>query len=194
MENGPLKRDDAFLDGLREKSPQVLKEIYRRFFPMLAQHVRSRGGNEEDAQDVFQDAMVVIFRKSKDPHFQLTSAFGTYLLGVGKLIWLKKTSRRGKYPEQGLESSGAESLVLPEKEWDTTERNRLFRTKLTQLGENCQRLLRLFFAGTSMREIAQRLGFSSEGYAKKRKFQCKQKLTQLIKADPAYAELQHKGA
>ncbi|MEM7658100.1 MAG: sigma-70 family RNA polymerase sigma factor [Bacteroidota bacterium] len=183
------KQLDQYLEGVRQRNPIVLKEVYTRFFPMLAQHVRTRGGREEDAQDVFQDAVVVLFRKAQDPDFELTSAFGTFLFGIGKKIWLKKASRRGKRPEQSLEDETLAEEFEVEAELERTERNQLFRAKIQQLGQNCQKLLRLFFEGRPMKKIAQEMGFASDGYAKKRKFQCKQKLTQLIKADPRYAEM-----
>lgn len=44
-----------------------------------------------------------------------------------------------------------------------------------------------------MRDIAYKLGFASEGYARKRKFKCKQKLMQLVRMDARYPELMNHG-
>ena len=76
-----------------------------------------------------------------------------------------------------------------EKDLESTERRRLFRDKFKQLGEDCQRVLKMFLEGISMVKIAEKMGYASEGYAKKRKFKCKQKLTSLIKADVRFQEL-----
>ena len=43
-----------------------------------------------------------------------------------------------------------------------------------------------------MKIIAERMGFGSEGYAKRRKGQCKDRLTELVKNDPAYKELKER--
>ena len=40
-----------------------------------------------------------------------------------------------------------------------------------------------------MEEIVKRLGLSSVGYAKKKKFKCKEKLVALVKQDGRYLEL-----
>lgn len=186
-----VNQDREYLRGLRQRDSRVLGQIYARFFPMLAQHVRQRGGSEEDAQDVFQDTMVVLFRKLQSPDFELTSGFGTFLMGVGKKVWLKKASRRGQYSEQAIAEIEVAAEEHIEIELENTERNRLFRSKLRQLGQDCQQVLQLFFAGIPMTKIAEQMGYASESYAKKRKFQCKQKLTQLIKADPRYSEMTH---
>lgn len=190
MKNRAVNRtDQAFLDGLRARDARTLQQAYQQFYPGIAQHVQARGGRAEDAEDVFQEAMVVVFRKLQDPAFELTSSFGTFLYGVSKKIWLRHASRRGRHPEQPLEDLEVVETTSIDAELERTERHRLFRAKLQQLGADCQKVLRLFFAGTPMTQIAQQMGFASEGYAKKRKFQCKQKLTDLIKADPRYQEM-----
>ena len=72
-------------------------------------------------------------------------------------------------------------------EW--VERGNLFWNAFRQLGEDCQKVLELFFQKIPMETIATQMGYGSEGYAKRRKLQCKDRLTELIKQDPAYPEL-----
>jgi len=60
------------------------------------------------------------------------------------------------------------------------------------LGPDCQQLLQLFFAKVKMAAVAERMGYASEGYAKKRKYQCKEQLIKHVKADARYAELSKK--
>ena len=71
------------------------------------------------------------------------------------------------------------------------ERGKLFYKSLRALGEDCQKLLQLFFQKTSMEDIAQEMGFASEGYARRRKSQCKDRLVELIKNAPEFSELQN---
>lgn len=40
-----------------------------------------------------------------------------------------------------------------------------------------------------MEMIAAQMGYSSEGYARRRKHQCKERLIERIKSNPAYEEL-----
>lgn len=179
-----------WLTGFRQRDPGVLREMYKAFFPGISKHILTRGGTREDAEDVFQDAMVVLFRKLNQPEFELSSKLGTYFFAVGKRIWLKRSSQRQKRPQLSLQPEKIDLRVEIDAELEQTERNRLFREKLAQLGEDCQKVLRLFMEGVSMSEIARQMSYASDGYAKKRKFQCKKKLTELIKADPRFKELQ----
>lgn len=75
------------------------------------------------------------------------------------------------------------------EEMDKRERLKLYQEKFQLLGEDCQRILTLFYNGIKMDEIAQKMGFASAGYAKKRKHKCKEKLVALITADERFNEL-----
>jgi hypothetical protein len=70
-----------------------------------------------------------------------------------------------------------------------SEEDQLFWDAFALLGRDCQQLLQLFFAKVKMEEIVKRLGVSSVGYAKKKKFKCKEKLILLVKQDSRYSEL-----
>jgi hypothetical protein len=76
-----------------------------------------------------------------------------------------------------------------ELDYISMERQQLFDAAFLQLGEDCQKLLRLFFEKTPMTDIAEQMGFASEGYARRRKFQCKDYLVELVKKQPQYLEL-----
>ena len=70
-----------------------------------------------------------------------------------------------------------------------SEKYKLFQQHFLQLGEDCQKILRLFLAKVPLREIAEVMGFKSEKYAKTRKFMCKEKLKNQILNDPKYNKL-----
>ncbi|MFM8832834.1 MAG: RNA polymerase sigma factor, partial [Cytophagales bacterium] len=54
---------------------------------------------------------------------------------------------------------------------------------LEQLGETCRKVLTYYyFDEMSMQEIADKLGFANTDTAKTKKYKCKQKLDELVKA------------
>ena len=188
QEKEPLS-EVQLLAGLWGNDTRTLEEIYDRFFVQVRRLVLEGGGNAEDAADVFQEGLVVLFKKKDDPDFELTAAFGTYLYGVCRYIWLrlwrKKSRSQGvTFPDSGElidEYKVEESLVAAEK-------RQLFQEKMRALGDDCRRVLQLFFAGTPLREIAQEMGFTDD-YIKKKNRVCKKKLTDLVRNDPRYHEL-----
>ncbi len=180
--------DEKYLAGLLDRQAPVVEEIYDAYFTGVSMYVEQRGGSREDAEDVFQDALVVVYRQLKSGRLHLTSSFHTYLFGVAKKIWLNKQQRRGNqfaFADINEVTLAADATEI----FEQTEQYRLYRAKFKLLGHKCQELLRYFLAGVSMREIARKMGYRSEGFVKKKKFKCKQKLVDLVRKDPAYREL-----
>lgn len=166
-----------------------LRRIYERYLPRIRELVRGRGGSEADAQDVFQDALMILYEKARQPDFQLSSSFYSLLYGICYRLWsnrLKKTSRKEVTLSDDITYTSQHDI---EDFMEADERHKLLFRALEQLGHDCRRLLELFFQGLSMKDIQLQMGFSGEAYAKKRKFQCKEKLVEMVKRDPVFAEL-----
>jgi RNA polymerase sigma factor (sigma-70 family) len=182
------KTDQKHLEAVRTGDTPGLRQIYSEFLPRVAALITRNGGSYDDARDVFQDALVVLFEKCRDGNFKLTSSFSTLLFGVCRNLWgnrLQKKSRTEVTLSDDFKFTDSADLtqaILDEEE------NRIFWDAFRQLGADCRQLLQLFFDKKSMEEIAETMKFGSVGYAKKRKFQCKEYLLAQVKADPRYQE------
>lgn len=183
--------DKERLEGLRRGERQAVQSLYDDYFDRIAHYIVQNSGSKTHAQDIFQDAVVVLFQKVRSPEFQLTSSIYTFLFSVCRNLWLKKLRKSGK--EEVTSDQDMEYIDEgPEKdEWEEQARYQMYRRKLRQLGEGCQNLLQLSMQGLSMKQIVARLGISSEQYARKKKFKCKEQLVRLIKADPDYEALRY---
>jgi RNA polymerase sigma factor (sigma-70 family) len=151
----------------------ALEKVYGNF-PMVRKVVISGGGNEDDARDIFQDAILVFYRLAIKPDFILSSSISTLLYSIGHKLWLKKyrdhESRKSSL-SQGLPE--AYDLQAEEIEDEEQERNRLSEKILEGLGEPCSTILKMFYyENFSMKEIASRLGYSNENTAKAQKYKC----------------------
>lgn len=181
--------DQKYLEAIARGDENTLQEIYRLYFPRIDRFIQSKGGSADDAKDVFQDAILVIYEKAKRGNLQLTSQFYTLLNGVCRNIWgnhLQKKARSGviktdlsKYKDE----FDVQQLIEQEEE------NKVFWDSFKKLGADCQKLLQLFFAKKKMVEIQKQMGFGSLSYTKKRKFYCKEKLIEWVKTDIRYTEL-----
>jgi RNA polymerase sigma factor (sigma-70 family) len=183
--------NEVYLNGIRTGDVSILRSIHAEFFPGILAHIRQNSGSREDAEDVFQNAIVIVFQKLRQEPIELSSSFYTFLFAICKNLWLKALRKK-----KGLRVSNPGEMELTDdisltEIMEEQERHTLYRQKFRQLGEDCQRLLKLFFTKTPMAEIARTMGYASEGYAKKRKFICKKQLIELIEADPLFAELKY---
>ena len=182
--------DQEFVRGLAAGDQRVLEEIYQTFFPPIRGFVRNNGGNTDDAKDIFQEGIMVMYRLVRQPDFKLSASFLSLLFGICRNIWYKSLRKRHYYDEvsemkelsQPMEEGIVEVITAR-----TTDR--LFRQKVNALGEKCRQLLELFFDGEKMKDIVDQLSLSSVSFAKKKKFQCKEKLVQMVQRDPVFQEL-----
>lgn len=180
--------DKEIIRGLLIKDDSVLEYIYHKFLPMIKFYITSNSGSDDDARDIFQESVIVIFKKVNEENFVLSSTFKTYLYSICKHIWLKELAKR-KNRAVELVGDDVEFINIPDIEIDeyiTDARKRIFQRNFIKLSQDCQKVLMLFLKKLSLREIAEVMGYKSEKYAKKRKYQCKENLVDRIQADPLY--------
>ncbi len=184
-------KDQDYLQGLKDADNAVLRQLYDKFLPPVVRLVESNSGSRDDALDIFQEAVMVLYRKVRQSDFQLTSALSTYIYAICRNHWMKRLNKKS-FSEVSIKDGAVyKSEEDFMQEMEAQEKYRLFRAKLMKLGDDCRRILELFFKGVTMEKIADQCGLSSIGYAKKRKFQCKEQLLSMIKADAKYEELKY---
>ena len=182
---------NELIQGIRESDSNILAFVYSSWFPMIRDYIGKNAGTEEDARDIFQEGMLVLYDKMQARDVEWKSSLKTFLFAVCRNKWLmvlrKKKTQNSAVDLEGI--SEMESAVVEDIE--TSERYKLMRKGFEQLGVECQQVLTLFFDGHSMRQIAEKLSFTA-AYAKKKKFICQKKLIDLVSADPSFQELYEK--
>ena len=180
--------DQKYLQGLLKNDREILEEIYDRFSARITELIVNQGGTIEDARDVFHDALMVIYEKVRTNEFELTSSFYTYLHSVSYYIWDRKRKKMLRNAVTVEELGRLTEVEGFEKEIHQREKDRLFLDSFQKLGPVCQQLLELFFAKTSIKEIARQLQLKNEHAARTRKYRCQKKLEDLIKKDERWKD------
>lgn len=132
-------------------------------------------GTESDAEDVFQDGIVVLYLKlKKEPDINID--LGAYLFGINRNIWLKNLRKSTPFVLEGMEK--AAELV---EEMSLYKKQISIRDSLNQLDQHCKEILiDFYFNRSSMAQISKRFGLSSEKVAKNKKYRCLQKLVSYV--------------
>ena len=182
------KDESIYIQGILHNKTQILEEIYKRFFPPVYSMLRNNQASYDDARDVFQEALVVIFSHAARPGFQLTAPFQAYLMGIGRFIWLRQLKK----------NSRTEVTSSPEERYDIDadlelqvfelEKRNLYREKFERLGPDCKQLLQRFFDREPLQSIAADMGFTAD-YVKKKNKVCKDKLIEAIQKDRRFNEI-----
>lgn len=178
-----------FIEGIRSNNSKIINEVYEKYSKAITHYVTTNNGTTEDARDVFQEGMIVLFRKIHTPDFELTSSLLTYFYSICKFVWsnrLRKKQINVVEIENAPELSDTHSI---QEDLERKERSAFYMQKFKQLGDGCQQVLTLFYEGRKMKQIAEIMDFASSNYATKRKHQCKEQLMKLITEDDFYDEI-----
>lgn len=181
-----------YLSGIRNHDESVLTEIFRAYFERIRIFILANHGNDQDAEDIFMDALEAIYRQvTKKRLDDLSCSFYTYLFEICKRLWYKNLRRRKRHsgvtPEDLAVLTDDED---PQQALEDTERHGLFWEKFCLLGKDCQQVLTLsIWDKLSAEEIAAEMGYASAGYARKKKHDCREQLLGYIEQDPRFAEV-----
>jgi RNA polymerase sigma factor (sigma-70 family) len=165
----------------------TLTQLYRRTFPVVARHVGRHGGTVADAQDVFQDALLVLYEKAVAETLTLTAAPGTFLVAVSRNLWRRELQRRGQHPTAELTDAHRDELPAEEAEADPTD-TRPVLDYLAQLGEKCRNmLLGFYYHRQPLEQLAAAHNYRSIRSATVQKFKCLERLRHAVRAAYAHA-------
>lgn len=174
--------DNELFQGLIAQDESILKDYYVLYFQNVKRYVLSNSGSEEDARDLFQDVLMVLFQKARNENFVLSCSLGTFVYSISRRLWLKELARRRKISQESLDTEDFVDLDSDiETISDRNERMVFYRACFEQLSEACRKVLALSAEGCSIAEITVLMGYTSEQYTRNRRYRCKQYLIDQVK-------------
>jgi RNA polymerase sigma factor (sigma-70 family) len=175
--------DTRILEGIRRGDDLALGAMYRVCDAPVRRLVIGNNGTRDDADDVLQESLVVLWERVRSGRFEHTARLSTFVVGVARNLWLRRLARGGRErPDSDRIDASADPGESPLDAMISRERAGAVRRALRELGEPCRTLLLLFYwEQASMEEIAARLGFANAETAKARKYQCKKTLHHMLR-------------
>ena len=184
---GSLYTEQVLLTGLSEGKREATEQIYNQHYPIVTKWIMNNGGSGDDASDIYQEAMVILYEKAQDESFRLSCKIGTYLFAVGKHLWYKKVNKRQQMPGLLPEDAGFNEKADWAYEDDIkahVERENYYtqlNAALEQIGEPCRSLLKAFYHDDkSMQQIAEGFGYTNPDNAKTQKYKCLTRLRKIF--------------
>lgn len=167
--------EKEIFERIRGGDEKALEIVYKKYYRMMTKMVITNSGTEEEARDIYQEALVVFWQKATSGNLVMTSKMSTYIYSICQNLWRKELDRKKRL-------SNEEKDVAVNLDTETEERNRIIAECIEQLGDTCKKVLMYYyFEELSMQDIAEKLGFANTDTAKTKKYKCKKKLDDLIK-------------
>jgi RNA polymerase sigma factor (sigma-70 family) len=171
---------------------EAIRYIYQHYADTISSFIMNNSGNVHDAQDIFQETVVTFIETVQKDKFRGESSIKTFLVAIARNLWLNELKRRERadYREEVYEKNRPDTE--PDVSYLITEREKKqqFRELLSKLGENCRKILTLFYyENMSMKGMLAHLPYENEQVVRNKKYKCLQQLTGMLKANPAIAKM-----
>ena len=158
-------------------------------------YILSRGGSAEEAGDIFQEAIIDLYKLSLDGKFILTCPFEAFLLLLCKRKWFSQQKKNSKNRVTSIDDGvytdiGDDNFLAAEQQVTEIQKENLVMEMLHTISEKCKEIILVCLQKKAQEELAEQLGMTY-GYFRKRKSNCMGELAELVKDHPNYSIFNH---
>jgi RNA polymerase sigma factor (sigma-70 family) len=182
MHNVLYFSDEALLVGIRNEDEGALAYLYKQHYPMILHFVQNNTGTDDEAKDIYQEAVIIFYEKIKEGTLELNCQIKTYLYSICRRLWLKRLALKNRFAGVVSES---DSFVDIEEDFVQAEEKEVKFEKMAEalslLGEPCKTLLEDFYIqDLSMQHITEKFGYTNSDNTKNQKYKCLMRLKKLF--------------
>ncbi|MBK8364725.1 MAG: sigma-70 family RNA polymerase sigma factor [Bacteroidetes bacterium] len=169
--------DTELLDLIAGSDSAAFSYLYKAHFNMIRNLVEKNSGTYDDASDIFQETLIIIFEKVRDKKLHISCSLKTFIYSVARNQWLKKLNASRK----NVQLKNFEDFIRVEESESEFSQDIDIKNLFAEIGEACRKLLILFYyRKRSMEEISLELNYSNADTAKNQKYKCIQRLKKLV--------------
>jgi RNA polymerase sigma factor (sigma-70 family) len=175
----PHQPDTELIKEIIAGSTPALHSLYKAHFQAVYHYVFNNNGTEQEAKDVYQEAVIIFYEKITTESFTLSCSIGTYLFAVAKRLWLKRLTEKRKHigsiPEFDMDIP--EEDLVSHTETDYQKMHQALQT----IGNPCKNILEAYYINNqNMASIAEEFGYTNPDNAKNQKYKCLVRLKKLF--------------
>jgi len=165
----------TFIINIRKGDRQAITKLYELAFQYCASFVTKNSGTQEDAKDIFQEALFALIKKLRTEDFTIEHDVKAYLYVITRNLWLKKLrTDKKKGLQLIMDEPDSPIQLITEEEWPEKKvleaRQQKLYTALQQLKEACRQLLTFtFFEKLGDQAIANKMGYAYTFVPQKRR-------------------------
>mgnify|MGYP003630544858 CR=1 FL=1 len=174
------KIKNVIREDLKTEHNFTIGRLYNDNFNKISKYVLNNSGNIADAEDLFQDTMIVLIGKIRQEQFQLTASIDTYMYAISKNLWLKKLrDRKTQLPLENMQNIIPQNSMMNVVENEKTYVERL-KGYLQKITDHCYGLIRdFFFNQKAIEDIQEEYGYTTRHNAINQKYKCIKQIRKL---------------
>lgn len=185
--------DDEIKQRLMSDKERIVDEalyyLHTRVYPKVVGFVKKYKGTLNDAEDAFQESLLILYKLARQGKLEECSNMEAYLMAINRNVWFKLLKKRKETVDITEETNAISVPPVALFSLIQDDKSNSFDNVLASLGESCQKLLvHYYYDRLRMKEIAELLGFANEQVAKNKKSKCLQQLKVLLEKLPHYKD------
>jgi RNA polymerase sigma factor (sigma-70 family) len=189
MEKRAAYSDTELLQALQQRNGQenAIRYLFSSCFDMVRVYINGNNGNDQDAEDIFQEVVVAFIDLAVKGKFRGESSIRTFVYTMARYAWLNELKRRGRARHREIMFEKGNDTEAPDVNAYLVHRELQSRlVKLVEgLGENCRKiLLAFYYDNLPMKEILRLLSYENEQVVRNKKYKCLKQLGQTVSAEP----------
>lgn len=175
----PSYTNSEIIEAIKSnKADKVLLFLYKNLKPKISKWITNNNGSKEEAQDIFQDSILVFYSYVLKDKFDVNANVDAFIFKIAKNKWINYIKKENKKsPIEG------DIAINMEPTTSTIQQNnqQLINELLEQLGKVCKEILTYtIFYKISMEDVCARMNYNNPNTAKTKNYKCKQRLKNLI--------------
>ena len=159
-------------------------QVYNDYKYSTLRFLRKMHNDDDLLKDLYQDAIIVLFQKIKNPEFKLACTIQTYINSVCRNQLLNKFKENSRFITKSDDFEPNVKDWFDEYDDEKESRLNLLEKSLEKLkdkGEKCFEILkRFFYEKQSMDQIAVEMNYTNGDNVKNQKSRCQKKLKELV--------------
>jgi RNA polymerase sigma factor (sigma-70 family) len=174
--------------GLQNGDNEAFVYLYHACYGHIEAYIKANSGSEQDARDVFQEALFVLFKKAGDANFHWTADPGAYLSAVVRNLWLYRLRTQNAHPTILLAEI---EHIIPDIQDDFEEilyrentdniRYKTISDCIKKLQPECQDMIKYtYYQQLANKDIAERLQYT-DAFVKVKKHRCMEALRGMVR-------------
>jgi RNA polymerase sigma factor (sigma-70 family) len=171
--------------GLKERNNAAYNLLYTFYYPTIEKFVTRNSGTAADAEDVFQETIIVLLDKVPKEDFILTSSIKTYIHAVASNLWLKRLRQAKRVAALQLDYELHDMSLA---EWEEKEAGKAPGNIIQRIFERMTRhcvifLTKTFLSGASREKLIDEMGYKNSHTFDNQKYKCLEQARKKIPAD-----------
>lgn len=174
----------VIIDCIKNRqNEKALSYLYNHTLKKVKSYILNNSGSLDDANDIFQDAVIIFFKSVLENKFESNASVDAYIFTISKNLWINTAKRKRKLVHVDIEDQHISTNS--DSQLDTIiskEKRTAIDVAYNKLDEGCRKMLGLIaYEKLSMKELKEKMELTSENAAKTMHYRCKQAFHKIIK-------------